>query len=78
MAYSPADLDAVDRAIVALATGARRAQVTFADGRSVRYGDANLKDLRDLRAQIAASVPAIGQDPAQMSGGITYVEWTRS
>lgn len=54
MAYTQADLDAIDAAIlVAAKSGA--GSVTFG-GRSVQY---NLKELRALRAEVASQVTAV-------------------
>lgn len=77
MAFTSSDLDAVDRAIVALASGTRAEEVTFSDGRKVRYSAATLPDLRELRAMIAGAVAPMTQDPATMVGGVTFAEWTR-
>ena len=77
MAFTTADLDAIDRALVVLASGGRTAQVTFSDGRAVRYAEATLPQLRELRTFVASQVTPIGQDPSLMAGGVTYVEWTR-
>lgn len=77
MAYTSADLDAIDRAILALASGARVTQVTFADGRTLRYTEAQLRELRELRDWMAPKIAPIGHDPALMAGGVTYAEWTR-
>lgn len=77
MAFTNDDLNAIDRAIVALASGERTAEVRFADGRTVKYSDATLNDLRSLRASIAAEVAPVAQDPTLMRGGVTYAEWAR-
>lgn len=77
MAFTTEDLAAVDRAIVALASGQRTAEVRFADGRTVKYSDATLNDLRSLRASMSAEVAPVAQDPTLMRGGVMYAEWTR-
>lgn len=77
MAFTTDDLNAVDRAIVALASGQRTAEVRFADGRTVKYSDTSLNDLRALRASMSAEVAPVAQDPTLMRGGVMYAEWTR-
>lgn len=77
MAFTTDDLAAIDRAIVALASGQRAAEVRFADGRLVKYSEASLEQLRALRASVAAEVAPVAQDPALMRGGVMYAEWTR-
>ncbi|MBS7789266.1 hypothetical protein KTR66_04635 [Roseococcus sp. SDR] len=77
MAFTTDDLNAVDRAIVALASGQRTAEVRFSDGRLVKYAETSLNDLRSLRASMAAEVATVAQDPTLMRGGVTYAEWTR-
>lgn len=76
MAFSSADVDAIDAAIMAFARGERTAEVTFADGRRVRYADADLTKLQDLRIFIAGQIATpTGADPTQQPGGVTYAEW---
>lgn len=77
MAFTTADLDTIDTALLAIGTGTRAVEVAFADGRRVKYSDANLKQLQELRGFVAQQVggTAIAQDPALMSGGVTYAEW---
>lgn len=77
MAYTSDDLTAIERAIVALSTGQRTTEVRFADGRAVKYSDATLAQLRELRAEVAAQVSTVAQDPSLMRGGVMYAEWTR-
>ncbi len=58
MAWTQSELDQVRAAVLALATGARVATVSYAGppARSVTYGTANLEELRDLLAEMEASV----------------------
>jgi hypothetical protein len=77
MAFSAADLDALDAAILRLAQGERAVEVRFADGRSVKYSPANLAELMQLRAFIGQQVTAGGGDPASQAGGVSYAEWGR-
>lgn len=64
MAYTEADLTSVRQAILTLATGQREAEVRFANGRSVRFAEANLADLRKLEASIKAELDsAAGKSP---------------
>lgn len=78
MAFTSADIDTIDRAIMALVQGARSAEVRFADGRTVKYTEATLPQLRELRSFVAQQVAGtiINQDPAQMSGGVSYADWS--
>lgn len=77
MPYTSDDLSAIERAIVALGSGQRTTEVRFADGRAVKYSDATLDQLRALRADVAAQVATVAQDPSLMRGGVMYAEWTR-
>lgn len=74
MAFSSADVDAIDRALVDLATGVKAVSVRFADGRTVQYMQADLDKLMKLRAFIAGQV-ATSTDPANAPGAATYAEW---
>jgi hypothetical protein len=51
MAYTQSDLESVEAAIVALASGQRVVAVTI-DGVTVQYGQADLDKLRALRLEI--------------------------
>jgi hypothetical protein len=51
MAYTQSDLENVEAAIVALASGQRVVAVTI-DGVTVQYGQADLDKLRALRVEI--------------------------
>lgn len=52
MAYTQADLDAVQKAIVSLATGRRATMVQFSGGNMVQYAQAQLDELRALATSI--------------------------
>ena len=65
MAWTQADLDALNRAI---ATGAR--EVEFADGRKVAYR--SLADMRSIRDEIAVAVGAAAPRPR-----VTFAEHCR-
>jgi hypothetical protein len=79
MAFTPDDVAAVERAIIALATGARTTQVHFADGRRVIYTETQIETLRELLGFIEGKVaPAIGADPTLTPGGIMLAGWNRS
>lgn len=56
MAYTQADLDAVNKAILDLSTGNRVTSVTFSSGQSVEYAPAKLSELRALAASIATQL----------------------
>jgi hypothetical protein len=70
MAFTSADLDAIDRAI---ASGVLK--VRFADGRQVDYRGTD--DLLRARALIAGTVTPASADPTTTPGGVTYAEWSR-
>lgn len=55
MSYTEADLENIKRAILALATGERVVKVALGD-KQIEYGQAQLKDLRALRAEIEANL----------------------
>ena len=57
MLYTQADLENVKNAILALATGERVARVTIGD-KTFEFGQAQLNDLRDLRAEIQSEMQA--------------------
>jgi hypothetical protein len=58
MAWTQLEVDQVRAAIVALASGTRVVTVNYAGppARSVTYGDADLKSLRELLAEMERSV----------------------
>ncbi len=56
MAYTTEDLDAVDEAILKLVKGERIVRVSMSEGRSVEYAQADLRKLREIRAEIAPLV----------------------
>jgi hypothetical protein len=70
MAFSSADVDAIDRAI---ASGVLK--VRFSDGRQVDYRTTD--DLLKARAFVAGAVPQSNPDPLTTPGGMTYAEWDR-
>lgn len=61
MAYTQADLDNVERAIIDLATNRRTVKFVI-DGDVVQYSLVELPQLRSLRNEIAAEISAA--DPA--------------
>lgn len=71
MAFTSADLDAVDRAI---ASG--ELEVRFADGRGVKYRDtASLLNARSFIAQQLSGAPTVS--PTEQVGAVTYAEYDR-
>ena len=60
MAYTEADLQQIDAAILKLQNGERVVQVAH-DGHVVRYAEVQLNDLIALRNQIKAGVAIPGQ-----------------
>lgn len=66
MAYSSADLENVDLAIIALATG-KRATKFVVDGEVVEYHPVELPQLRALRNEIISELA----DSATDGGGIS-------
>lgn len=56
MAFSQEDLDRVNAAILALATGERVVSVTMPSGRSVQYAAADLHSLQALKSHIASEL----------------------
>lgn len=73
MAFTSADVDAIDTALRMLASGQRTAEVRFADGRSVKYQAANTDELLRIRALAQNAIS--GGDPANQPGGISYATW---
>ena len=57
MAYSSADLENVERAIIALSTG-RRSTKFVIDGEVVEYSTVELPQLRSLRSEIISELAA--------------------
>ena len=57
MLYTQADLENVKSAILALATGDRVVRVTI-NNKTTEFGQAQLNDLRDLRAEIQSEMQA--------------------
>lgn len=57
MAYTESDLQSVQRAILALASGKRVASVRIGET-TVEYGQVDLEKLRRLEAQIRADIQA--------------------
>ena len=52
MSYTQADLTNIQNAIVALAKGERVVSVSTSNGKSITYGQSQLKDLQALRDSI--------------------------
>lgn len=67
MAFTQADLDSIDTAIVALATGRRVGSVTVA-GERIDYGTTSLDELRRLRAIVSAEVQSISTSGIRVRG----------
>lgn len=57
MAYTQSDLDSVKTAILSLATGTRVVRVSVRN-KTTEYSQAQLNDLRTLRAEIAREIQA--------------------
>ena len=57
MAYSQTDLDNIESAIIDLATGKRAVRVHI-DGKIIEYGQAQLNELKSLRADVKAELDA--------------------
>ena len=57
MAYTQTDLDNIKAAILALATGERVVRTRIND-KDIEFGEAQLKDLRELRAEIQTEINA--------------------
>ena len=55
MAYTSADLTNVEQAIIALASGTKIVRMTIGD-KSFEYGQADISDLKKLRAEIHAEL----------------------
>lgn len=62
MAFTSEDLQAVKDAIIALATGRRVVSVSVS-GKTIAYGPAQIKELRELRDVIQAEINA--ENPGQ-------------
>ena len=56
MSYTATDLTIVENAIKALAGGTRVVSVSTSNGKSISYGQAQLKDLQALRDSIQAEI----------------------
>ncbi|MBI9092808.1 MAG: hypothetical protein JEZ12_26630 [Desulfobacterium sp.] len=52
MAYTSADLDKIQKAIVDLGAGDRIVKVDFSDGHSVQYSEATKKDLFEIESKL--------------------------
>ena len=59
MAFTSADLAAIEAAILALSGGSSVAQVTFANGHSIRYREADLDKLIKIRSLIQQETGAV-------------------
>lgn len=73
MAFSAADLTAIDQAIVKLMAGERVTEIRFTD-RLVKYQEVTVAELRALRGQIAGQlgpqrVPFAGRTWNAVEGG---------
>lgn len=78
MDFTSDDLASVNRAILALGTGERVAEVRFADGRTVKYSEATLPALLAIRDLIRSDLSSgAAADPARQVGGVTLAEWSR-
>ena len=62
MAYTQTDLDAINQAILDLATGKRSTRITV-DGYTREVQSADLADLKALKAEIEASVQTPSDRP---------------
>lgn len=68
MAFTTQDLQNIEAAILALATGARVVQVT-AGGKTVQYAVADLDKLRALRTEAQAQSGAVALRTYAVQGG---------
>lgn len=66
MSYSAEDLEAVKKAIMALATGDRVVQVTV-DGRTTQWQQASLPELKALRNEIAEEIGEASPRPIRVA-----------
>ncbi len=57
MAYSQTDLTNIESAVMDLATGKRAVRVTI-DGKLIEYGQAQLNELKALRADVKSEIDA--------------------
>ena len=62
MAYTQADLESVQNAIVELATGKRMVRLTVGD-RTFEFGQAQMERMAELREQIKAELAAATDRP---------------
>jgi hypothetical protein len=62
MAYTSTDLDTVEAAIRALMNGTRTVRLSMGD-KSIEYAAADLKALRDLKAEILSEVTGTALRP---------------
>lgn len=60
MSYTQQDLTDVRAAIVALGKGARVAQIRMANGKTVSYQAADLKELKEIEARIVSELARAG------------------
>ena len=69
MAYTSADLDNVERAIIALGTG-RRSTKFVIDGQLVEYSAVELPQLRSLRSEIISELAEAATDGSAVTAFI--------
>ena len=69
MAYTSADLENVERAIIALSTGAKATRFVV-DGDVVEYSVVELPQLRSLLSEIVAELAALADDGSAVSAFI--------
>jgi hypothetical protein len=67
LAFTQADLDSIDTALVALSTGRRVVSVVIA-GERIEYAAANVDDLLKLRGIVSGAVQSISTSGIRVRG----------
>ena len=62
MAFTQTDLENIQSAILSLATGTRKVSVTI-NGKTIEYGQTDLKQLESLRSSIKTELNAAESKP---------------
>ena len=69
MAFTSTDLTSIESAIITLAIGSRPIRVTFSNGHTIEYAEADLEKLKSLRSLIQTELGSTVHRAYAKNGG---------